>query len=342
LIYNKKYKNNRNILITGCRRSGTTFLGRMLSVNKSISYIHEPFNYYQGLKEAGIKGWYPYITKENINNYNKEEIDKLFRLGNISSKVSLNVFNSTELKYNVKFTELLKNIYANYSNEGLSKRITRIFIKNRFYQTYLLSRLNFFKERILIKDPLAALSSNYLAEEYNLDVIVIIRHPAAYFTSMKKLRWGVDSSNFLKQQLLMKDYLNSFKSQLESSKKLIERAVMEYLCVNTVLENYRKKNKRFMLVRFEDLCLNPIQQIKKIYEQLSLDYSEKVEQVIINYTSDKNIIFSENVSDIKRNSKRLVNSWKDILSDEEVGFIRDKTYPFAKKYYDESTWEKDT
>jgi hypothetical protein len=237
---------------------------------------------------------------------------------------------------------LLKNIYANYSNEGLSKRITRIFIKNRFYQTYLLSRLNFFKERILIKDPLAALSSNYLAEEYNLDVIVIIRHPAAYFTSMKKLRWGVDSSNFLKQQLLMKDYLNSFKSQLESSKKLIERAVMEYLCVNTVLENYRKKNKRFMLVRFEDLCLNPIQQIKKIYEQLSLDYSEKVEQVIINYTSDKNIIFSENVSDIKRNSKRLVNSWKDILSDEEVGFIRDKTYPFAKKYYDDFTWEKDT
>ncbi|WP_075261386.1 sulfotransferase [Geobacillus thermocatenulatus] len=58
-----KYKNNP-ILVTGAHRSGTTFVGKMLSLHPSIGYIQEPFNKDFGVK--GIENWFLYTVDEQI------------------------------------------------------------------------------------------------------------------------------------------------------------------------------------------------------------------------------------------------------------------------------------
>jgi len=329
---------NFNILVTGTRRSGTTFLGRMLSLDKSVSYINEPFNYDQGIRGIN-KYWYQYITKRNINQNQKDILDNFFNLKTVNSKVSIGKMNTKEFRYDVNKIELMKNLFFNYSKENLIKRFSRIFIKNRFYLTYLQAKLNPFRKRILIKDPIAALSSNYLSNEYKLMVVVIVRHPAAYYCSMKRRRWGISPKNFLEQVDLMRDYLMDFKNDLESANTLEEKILLEYLCINKVLYDYIKNNKRFILVKHEDLCLDPVNAIKNLYKKLNLEYSQEIERKIISHTTDKNVIISKDISNIKRDSYHLAFNWKLELSNQEIEKIKYKTYFLSKKYYSKSSWD---
>ncbi len=34
------------------------------------------------------------------------------------------------------------------------------------------------------------MSAEWLAKTYNINVVVLIRHPAAYIYSMKRMKWG--------------------------------------------------------------------------------------------------------------------------------------------------------
>jgi hypothetical protein len=78
-----------NILITGPRRSGTTFTGKIISLDKQTAYINEPFNINYGLK--GIRNFlYPYLTKSNITEKEKETLDNFFYLNKAEFKFIFN------------------------------------------------------------------------------------------------------------------------------------------------------------------------------------------------------------------------------------------------------------
>ncbi|HFQ91935.1 MAG TPA: hypothetical protein ENK29_03550, partial [Chromatiales bacterium] len=61
------------ILVTGSHRSGTTWVGRMLTVSPALYYVHEPFNPSHppgaGICNIRIKTWFKYITEENQQEY---------------------------------------------------------------------------------------------------------------------------------------------------------------------------------------------------------------------------------------------------------------------------------
>ena len=61
----------QTILVTGAHRSGTTWVGRMLSADRSTAYISEPLNvlHRRGVYRADVKHWYQYITEENEEKY---------------------------------------------------------------------------------------------------------------------------------------------------------------------------------------------------------------------------------------------------------------------------------
>ncbi|RPI72038.1 MAG: hypothetical protein EHM45_22715, partial [Desulfobacteraceae bacterium] len=72
--------NDAPILITGCHRSGTTFVGDVLSHSRNVAPIIEPFNLDGGIK--GVKYAFPYIGLDRHQNENNGQIalvDDLFR-----------------------------------------------------------------------------------------------------------------------------------------------------------------------------------------------------------------------------------------------------------------------
>lgn len=58
------------ILVTGTVRSGTTFVGKVLSLPLEVDYIHEPFNPLCGM--PGIDRWHCYLRSR----FDSEEMQR--------------------------------------------------------------------------------------------------------------------------------------------------------------------------------------------------------------------------------------------------------------------------
>ena len=66
------YDRNRPILLTGSHRSGTTWVGKIISASNSVGYIMEPFNISHprsGLVGVKFDYWFQYINHENGSLY---------------------------------------------------------------------------------------------------------------------------------------------------------------------------------------------------------------------------------------------------------------------------------
>lgn len=327
------------ILVTGCRRTGTTFLGRMLSINDKISYIHEPFNYESGIKGLSIKYWYPYYTKNNITARDYNIISNLCNLNKINSKVSLGDGKTKAFKHDVSRTELFKNILTNFSNESFKKRFIRFFLKNRFYYSYLKSKINLNRKKIIFKDPIASLSSKYLVDHFNFRVIIIIRHPAAYYYSMKKQNWGIEPYNFLNQNTLVNYFSNELIDNLKKIKTRQEFSLYEYIIVYKFLLKYLKNDpNNFIIVKHEELSERPVYVLKKLYKKFGIPFTEEIYKKIRKYTNQSNSTKDEKVSDIKRNSSELISEWKNNLSKKEINFVKIKTFELVSEFYNEDNW----
>src|SRR4029077_14652741 len=70
--------------------------------------------------------------------------------------------------------------------------------------------------RPLVKDPMALFSAEWIAETFDAQVVVIVRHPAAFASSIKLDGWAHPFSHFLNQPALMEDHLSSFDEEIKT------------------------------------------------------------------------------------------------------------------------------
>lgn len=326
---------DQNILVTGCRRSGTTFLGRVLTLNKEISYLNEPFNYNFGLQKLNDINVYPYYTSENISAEKEKILKNYFQLKKAKFKFKIENENFTK-------KDFIKNIFVNRTNEDFYKRFGRLFFKNRAKLTFLKAKFNPFRNRILIKDPIAALSSRYLNENYDIKVVVIIRHPAAFYYSMKKQNWGYRIKNYLNQKKLINNFLLKEKNELKKSiyeNNLQERIIWEWKIINKILFNFADKNDDFIVIRHKDICINPLNTFEKLYKKLNLNFDYSTRTKIKDMTSTTNQKDTNKVVKLNRDSSKLPFLWKENLTCSEIDYIKSKTFNISSKVFSEDSWK---
>jgi hypothetical protein len=154
----------RPILVTGSHRSGSTWVGKMLTLSPFVAYIDEVFNPDPGhpLSHKGVfERSFTYITEENEHRYVQEIGDVLqFKFG-----------------------------YRAQRSGGPIP--SRRFIYRCTHRIVSLPRP-------LLKDPIAALSADWLAKRFDMDVVILIRHPAAFVTSLMRMHWRFDFNTFLR------------------------------------------------------------------------------------------------------------------------------------------------
>ena len=147
------------ILVTGSHRSGTTWVGRMLAEAPSVFYIHEPFSVSdppgRGICNVRFKHWFTYINSENETDYYKA------------------IRNTVNLKYDV---------WGALKDVGSRNDFRNAYKEYRQFSTYRDQGA-----RALLKDPIAVFSSAWLAERFKARVVILIRHPAAFVSSIMKL-----------------------------------------------------------------------------------------------------------------------------------------------------------
>ena len=298
------------LLVTGAHRSGTTWAGKMLAAEDGVAYISEPLNvlHRPGVFRAPIKRWYTYITREN------------------------------EAEYLPAFHELLDYDY-HLLTELRSIRSRKDFLRMiRDYHTFFIGNLH--GERPLLKDPFAVFSMSWFAERLNCQVVVTVRHPAAFASSLKRLNWSFDFHDLLDQPLLMRDHLEPDRADMESmpADDILGQASLLWRMIYRIVHSTVELHPDFKVIRHEDLSLDPVRGYRELYQSLGLDFTPHVEKSVLASSSSENPteLSKNKTHSVKLDSRANMENWKKRLTAEEIKRIRNLTEGVAHLFYPEA------
>jgi hypothetical protein len=196
-----------------------------------------------------------------------------------------------------------------------------------------------------MKDPIAIMSAEWLAANFDLKVIVSIRHPAAFASSLKIKGWKFDFSAFLAQHDLITRHLDSFTPEIERMANreypIVEQAGLLWNMIYTRVSQYSKTHNDWLFVRHEDISSQPEANFEKLLTYAGIPYSDQIRDMIrktSSATKNKNTIEESLRDSLYRDSRENVKSWKGRLTASEADFIRGYTRPVWSNFYDESDW----
>jgi hypothetical protein len=180
------------------------------------------------------------------------------------------------------------------------------------------------RQRPLLKDPFAVFS-------------------VPWFASMKRLGWTFDFKDLLEQPLLMEDWLEPFRDDMQSAllkpEDVIGQASLLWRMIYWVVTQYNQNLPQSQIVRHEDLSLDPLQGFSKLYKSLGLPFTSRAQKKILKSSSSENPTeLSERAHAVNLDSRANLNNWKHRLEPEEVQRVRQLTGVVADLYYPDEDW----
>jgi hypothetical protein len=300
----------RPILVTGMHRSGTTWLGRMLCAGGEMVEVREPLNVdsRNTILRAEVDRWYTYVHNKNEDLYLRDYRDAIaFRVHPIHD---------------------IKQIRLDSPKDPL-----RIL---RRWSRFLVGRLG--RRGLLIKDPFAVFSLDWFVRRLGCRIVVIVRHPLAVVSSLKRLNFAFDFRNLLEQPSLMDDRLERFRPEMESavaSSDIVEQGSLLWRIVYGSVATDQANDSSIRVVRHEDLSLRPVQEYARLYDELDLRFSERAKRTIERHTSGGNPkeVSKRNPFLVRLDSQANLNNWRRRLDDVEIDRILRTTRPVVEHFY---------
>lgn len=302
----------KHILVTGSHRSGTTWVGATIARHRRISYLHEPFNVGNPNPFFGYKfnTWFYYVQGTD----QEEKIYNSFsRLFNPISSPFWRAVNGC--RYN-KLDALTPLRFSKHLMTGILS-----------------------PKRILIKDPIAIMSAEWLCNKFDLQVICMIRNPLAFCGSLKKANWGFPFKQLYKQKHLVSNYLSEFEEVLKvystEPHDIIDQACQIWNIIYFVVSQYKRTHPDWFFIRHEDLVQNPIDGFKRILDYIGLSINPEIEASIEKHTSSSNPIESDSKfwGFQSINAKGSLTTWKSLLNSSEIERVISQTKNFADDFY---------
>jgi hypothetical protein len=303
----------RPILVTGGHRTGTTWVGKMLAAGGEAAYISEPLNilHRPGVMRTPTRYWYTYICTDNEGEY----------LPALRETLAFDYHTIAELRSLHSRKDFLR-----------MGRDSKTFLQGK-----LLAR------RPLLKDPFAIFSIGWFAKRLKCQIVVTVRHPAAFVSSLKRLNWSFDFNDLLCQPLLMRDRLEPYRSEIEaiSAEDLISQGSQLWKLIYRGVLEERQKGLKLRLVRHEDLSLEPLERFQQLYHSLGLSFNHRAEEAILESSGADNPseVSSRTAHSTRVNSRLNIDHWKRRLQPDEIERVRLITAEIADEYYPPESWD---
>ncbi len=176
-------------------------------------------------------------------------------------------------------------------------------------------------------------------ERFNMDVVILIRHPAAFVGSLKVANWPFPFSDLLNQPLLIEQHFSRYESEIseyaENERDLIDQAIFLWNLIYSMVLKYKVKHgDDWIFITHEDLSRSPLDEFKKIFKKLEIPFTEQAEGRITKYSYAD----SRNEDSSIRDSKSNIWKWKKRLTDDEITRVRERTFEISKNFYAEDDW----
>ena len=172
--------------------------------------------------------------------------------------------------------------------------------------------------------------------------VVLIRHPAAFASSLIRYGWTHPFDDFLKQPLLMQDLLSPFEEQIasfaRSEREIIDQAILLWTVIHHAILRYRETRPTWCFLRHEDIARDPLGRFEEMFGYLGVEFGEKERAGVAAATDASNPSEAKKAGAVKRDSRSAAETWKTRLSADQIDRIREGTEKIAAEFYADADW----
>lgn len=248
---------NNWIYVTGIGRSGTTFVGKILSLPLSVDYIHEPFNPECGL--PGINRWDTYI-RPSLDTPEEQALHG-------------------QIKAIFTYDFTLRTLVP--EQNGPLRQWVKQLIGSRGPVNLRLAKLNPFHTAAVLKAPIGLFLTEYMYTHFEVKPVILVKHPVSVIASLQRAGWFPKPAQALDQPHLVADY---FADELEFVNHQWDDPILAiaayWRVVHKVLLQQAARHPSWLVIAHEDLSAEPIPTFRTLYNKLDLPWSWWVERHI--------------------------------------------------------------
>jgi hypothetical protein len=304
------------ILVTGAIRSGTGWIGQILAGGRTpIGYIWEPFSplHRPGTLAVRWPHWFEYLCAEN----GEPHVAAIER--------------SLAFRYDVG---------AELRSLRSAKDVGRMGRDVGRWRRYRAARA-----APLYKDPIAVYSAGWLADRFDMDVVVITRHPCAFAASIKRLNWPYTArfGDLLAQPLVMRDFLAGYEADLRAysarEHDIVDQAILLWNIQTEAIARLRERRAgEWAFTRLEDYSRAPVERFRDLFAHMRLPWGDGVEALARATSHPSNPAEASRPDSVRRDSATHITNWKRRLTAAEITRVRAGTERLWTQFYDESDW----
>jgi hypothetical protein len=165
--------------------------------------------------------------------------------------------------------------------------------------------------RLLIKTVHVPLSLEWLASEFDLDVLVLLRHPGSVLASWITLDMNAQYIPF-SDRPAVRQLAREWGVQLPGPDHL-EQMIWQIGALTLALELAAANHPEWSLRTHEQLCLDPIEEFRELYADLGLRWSERTESFLVEHDKPGKGFRTQRVAG------QLPDAWKQRLTADQIG-----------------------
>jgi hypothetical protein len=261
-------------------------------------------------KDFGVKGvprWYPYAGGADREG-SVETIELIRDIINIKAGWT----HSSPPEYPL-LTRLSKRVYGGRS--GLvwsSLRLKKFF--------------GFPSQTLCFKDPFATFAVGHMIEAYNAKTVCLAKHPCALYISQKRRGQASHIEDLFAQRQLLDRYAGDISdSTWESAMRHKPAGVgLLWKIMARAITSQDEALTGLVIIRHEDLCVDPVKTIKAICAHFDIDFGRRIEKYV-GETSTGNRVYAKpgRLHSFKRDSLALKDAWRGEIDPQEEVEIRE-------------------
>jgi hypothetical protein len=305
---------HRPILITGSHRSGSTWVGRTLSLSEHLGYIDEPFNPDRRSGACAVRPmtWFEYVTADDERGWGPA-LERTLAFG-YSWAPGLRAMRSLR-------------------DGARTVRDGWRFARSRRHRA-----------RALLKDPLAFFAAPWIADRFDAQVILLVRHPAAFASSLKRLNLTFRFSNWTIQPKLMTEVLGPWADEIWIASKtppdVIDQAALMWKVIYGVARECQQNFPDWIVRRHEDLSREPLPGFRALFGELGIPLTPKIEDSILASSSPTNPAEAPEGEflALNRDSRANIWTWKSKLDSREIERLRSVVEESSRHFYSDADW----
>jgi hypothetical protein len=188
--------------------------------------------------------------------------------------------------------------------------------------------------RVVAKSIHAQLSIEWLADNFDIDIVFIARHPANVLASWSELNLKDGRNTTLENHAVIRTrYLEPWGVGPPGPDP-IERMSWRIALLTAVLEDVASRHPDWPFIIHEELCIDPVAGFRRLYGQVDLGWSDSSEEFLRAHNAPgKGFV-------INRIASEVTDSWRTRLDDRQLETLRDAFDKFPVTRWSDRDFER--